>query len=90
MLWKIIEDVKSWQPKGKASILDKRLLSYGHFKICMISDPWWFNMECMSLTLAIQGAGAYSPLHSRLVEIFLTTLMQTIVVMATAFKRVWG
>ena len=40
-LWEMIGEIKSCQPEVKASTSDKRLRSYGHLKICMVSDPCW-------------------------------------------------
>ncbi len=65
----IIEDIKSCQAEVKASKSDKRLRSYDHLKICMVSYPCW------------RGADTYSSPRRRLLGNFLTTvhsvLMQT-------------
>ncbi len=63
LLWKMIEDIKGCQPEVKASKSDKWLRSYDHFKICMVSDPYW------------QGTDAYSSPRRRLLRKFLTTLV---------------
>ncbi len=61
-LWEIIEDIKSCQPEVKASKSDKRLRSYGHLQIRIVSDPRW------------RGADAYSSPCRRLLGNSLTTL----------------
>ncbi len=61
-LLKMIEDIKGCQSEVKARKSDKRLQSYGHLKICMVSDPY------------LQGADAYSLPCRLLLGKVLTTL----------------
>ena len=75
-LGEMIDEIKSCQLEVKASKSDKWLRSYDHLcnrvallhlKICMVSDPCWVHMG-VSLTLTIEGAGAYSSPLRRLLE----------------------
>ena len=72
-LGEMIEEINSCQLKVKASKSDKQLRSYGHLKICMVSDPFWVHIG-VSLTFSIEGAGAYSLPLRRLLGKILTTL----------------
>ena len=45
----MIEEIKSSQPKVKASKSDKLLQSYGHLKICIISHQFWVYIDVLDL-----------------------------------------
>ncbi len=54
-LYIVIEEIKSCQPEVKASKSDKRLRSYGHLKICMVSDHSGVCIQrCRRLFVAAQ------------------------------------
>ena len=48
-LWETIEEINSCKPEVKASKLDKRMPSYGHSKICMVSAPCWAYMDAFDI-----------------------------------------
>ena len=45
----MIEDTKSSQSEVKASKSDKRLRSYGHLKICIVSHQFWVNVDVFDM-----------------------------------------
>ncbi len=71
----MIEEIKSCLPEVKASKSDKWFRSYGHLKICMVSEPCLVHIG-VSLRLTTEGAGAYSSPHRPLLEKILTTLFR--------------
>ncbi len=45
----MIEEIRSSQPEVEASKSEKRLLSYGHLKICIISHQFWVYIDVFVL-----------------------------------------
>ncbi len=68
----MIEEIKSSQPEVKASKSEQRLRSYGHLKICLVSQEFWVYMDVFDI--GNKGADAYLLPRSRLLLKFLTTL----------------